>query len=364
MENYIAVKPYLDLDIFALQRMKAWQREVNLGAADPDANRFLDATFASVQSLLMREALFFDQIHMVQLETRNASLADQIAQLTAESGGILSLVDPYALPPDTEPFGPPSEAVKNAFMAMIAEIPSVEKKGENYDRRMKKLGKFKRSPKPHESEGVPDGVWQVIQENEALLGGFEKALIEDIYPSHSLAARMYTLVLEVRPHSTPTPLLPFDSYLRKLPSSKRQDVAQLVVRNLPLPENNTPWEKIIDYRQDSDNRKDLVALRRWIRKLSTEDLSPAECAEELEWLQNEYQTHMRLHKIKSDTGALEVIVKAPLELLENLVTLKFSKMVDPLFAIKKRQISLMEAELSAPGREIAYLVKAKEAIEK
>ena len=69
---------------------------------------------------------------------------------------------------------------------------------------------------------------------------------------------------------------------------------------------------------------------------------------------------MKIHKMKANTETLEVMVKAPLEIVENLIKLKFSKIPEPLFALKKRQINLMEAELNAPGREMAYIIKARD----
>jgi hypothetical protein len=35
--------------------------------------------------------------------------------------------------------------------------------------------------------------------------------------------------------------------------------------------------------------------------------------------------------------------------------LQFSQLFDPVFAIRKAEIALLEAELKAPGRELAYL---------
>jgi hypothetical protein len=72
---------------------------------------------------------------------------------------------------------------------------------------------------------------------------------------------------------------------------------------------------------------------------------------------------MKVHKMKTNTETLEVIVKAPLEIIEDLVKLKFSKIPEPFFAIKKRQINLMEIELNAPGREISYIIKTQEAFQ-
>ena len=146
----------------------------------------------------------------------------------------------------------------------------------------------------------------------------------------------------------------------KVPASRRSDVAKVTINKLPIPDENTPWEQIIDFRSDSENQLALLRLRRWIRKIASENLSALEIEEELEWLLHEYENNLHLHKIKSNTNAVEIWVKSPLEVLENLVTLKFSKIVDPLFAIKKRKISLLEAELQAPGREVAYILKAKE----
>jgi hypothetical protein len=139
------------------------------------------------------------------------------------------------------------------------------------------------------------------------------------------------------------------------------DVVQIAINKLPLPDQTTPWEQIFDYRNDPNTQQSLFSLRRWMRKISEQNLPSHEIEEELEWLINEFQTHMKLHKMKSNTETMETLIKVPLELLENLVKFNFSKIPDPLFAIKKRQLSLMEAEINAPGKEIAYIIKTNEA---
>jgi hypothetical protein len=69
---------------------------------------------------------------------------------------------------------------------------------------------------------------------------------------------------------------------------------------------------------------------------------------------------MKYHKIKANTETLEILVKTPLEIIENLVKLKLSKLTDPFFALKKKQLMLMEAEINAPGKELAYIIKSRE----
>ncbi len=157
------------------------------------------------------------------------------------------------------------------------------------------------------------------------------------------------------------PILSYTNYQSLSSRFTQSNVAQIVINKLPLPDDTTPWEEILDYRNDPEVKKDLVALNRWMRKITSENMSANEIEEELEWLTNEFQSHMRLHKIKAQTETIEAVIKAPLEIIENLIKFKWSKILDPFLAIKKRQVALLEAELSAPGREIAYIVKTKEA---
>jgi hypothetical protein len=175
-----------------------------------------------------------------------------------------------------------------------------------------------------------------------------------------IVLRLISKQIEKHGDFTAVTTLSEHSYTYETPSSKKNNVIQIVINNLPLPNIETSWEKIIDYRNDPDNNKDLLNLRRWIRKISSEEISPVEVQEEIEWLQNEFQAHMKYHRIKANTETLEVLVKAPLEIIEDLVKLKLSKIPEPLFALKKKQLMLMEAEINAPGKEMAYIIKSRE----
>jgi len=183
--------------------------------------------------------------------------------------------------------------------------------------------------------------------------------LELIKDQHFKTIRFLSIIMETTREATFVTTFPYTEYTRELPNSSKGDVAQVVIKRLPLPSNETPWEQLIDYRNDAKTQKSLLDLRRWIRKISTENLAPHEIEEEIEWLINEFESHMKLHKMKENTETVEVITKAPLEFLE----LKFSKIIEPLFAIKKRKINLLEAEMNAPGREISYIVKTQEAFQ-
>lgn len=176
----------------------------------------------------------------------------------------------------------------------------------------------------------------------------------------SVSLRLLAIQVETLENVNAVPLLPESQFVLNIPTSKMTDVAQVIINKLPLPDQTTPWENIIEYRDDADVKQSLLSLRRWMRKIAEQNLPTHEIEEELEWLMNEFQTHMKFHKMKSNTEVTEAIIKAPLEILEDLVKLKFSKLPDPLFAIRKRQLSLLEAEINAPGRDIAYIIKTNE----
>lgn len=202
-----------------------------------------------------------------------------------------------------------------------------------------------------------------IQTNDLKNVSDEKSKINLLREQQITILRLMSIIMETTKGVTAVTTLPYTEYIYELPGSSKSSVAQIVISKLPLPNKETPWERIIDYRNDSDNQRNLLNLRRWIRRTSTENLSPAEVEEELEWLMNEFQSQMKLHKLKANTETLEVMVKILPETIENLIKLKFSKLPEPFFALKKRQINLMEAELNAPGREIAYVIKTQEAFQ-
>lgn len=179
----------------------------------------------------------------------------------------------------------------------------------------------------------------------------------------ALLLRLLSLTMETTNGVKAVTTLSQKDYTNEACNLTRNDVVQIVLNNLPLPDNSTPWEKIIDYRNDPKSQENLLALRRWTRKITTESLSTVEVEEEIEWLINEFQNHMNYHKIKSNIEKLEIITKAPFEVVENLAKLQFSKIPDPLFSLKKKQLILMEAELNAPGREMAYIIKTRDAFQ-
>jgi hypothetical protein len=69
---------------------------------------------------------------------------------------------------------------------------------------------------------------------------------------------------------------------------------------------------------------------------------------------------MEIYKLKSSHSMVDVFIIAPIEILEDLVTFKWSKIAKGLLSVSKRKVELMEAEMRAPptGNAPIYLMRA------
>jgi hypothetical protein len=156
------------------------------------------------------------------------------------------------------------------------------------------------------------------------------------------------------------PVLLIDDLTTKEASLNKDDVIKIVLNTFPVPDESISWEQILEYRSDPDSQSKFLALRNWMNEIARSERTPAEVEEKLEYLIDQYQKHMRLHRMKTNTGTLETIITTSAEVLGDLISFKWGKAAQALFSLKHRQIALMEGELTSPGNEVAYIVNARE----
>lgn len=297
-------------------------------------------------SNLKQQALLFDQIGVFSLSPLYKTLQESI--------DLFKQLAP--------------EATTNKAESIITELQWLQQTGIIFELTMKEefqsqsMENFAQISVGQKFEDAKNLLKQIIDFQTSIpkYNTDEKSKADLIKEQHFKIIRLMSIVMEATKGITTVTTIPYTEYTRELPNSSKSDVAQLVISKLPLPSNETPWEQIIDYRNDPENQNNFLGLRQWIRKISKDELSKAEIEDEIEWRINEFQNHMKLHKMKANAETLEVMVKAPLEIIENLIKFKLSKIPEPFFALKKRQINLMEAELNAPGREMAYIIKTRD----
>jgi hypothetical protein len=137
----------------------------------------------------------------------------------------------------------------------------------------------------------------------------------------------------------------------------QQDVIEIVLQSLPVPDETISWEEIIDFRADPESYNRFIELQNWMFEVARGDLTPIEIEQKIEYLLHQYRKHMELHKMKYRNGILQTVVSAPFDLIENF---KFGDAARQLFSLKQNKIDLLEGELNAPGREMSYIQLAND----
>ena len=166
-------------------------------------------------------------------------------------------------------------------------------------------------------------------------------------------------ILEHDDDATVTPLFLSDVYNRTLDGGV-SPVLRIVLQSLPLPDDDTPWDAIRDWRSDSDARQKYDLLRRWMSRVSRDQLSASDIGDELCGMLAEYNQYMALQHKYFSRGRLEIVATAAAEVLENAVRLRLSKAMETLFGLSRAELRLLDAELKAPGREVAFIAAARD----
>jgi hypothetical protein len=139
----------------------------------------------------------------------------------------------------------------------------------------------------------------------------------------------------------------------------KHGVVNICLDFLPFPDLSASWDDLIEYRNDDEVRKNYLALRKWLRKMAEQPASFNELREKVEYLILERESHLKLRELKINTGSLETVLTVGAGVLENIAKLNLSSAVKALFTLTHRKIELLEAEQSAPGKDIAYITSIR-----
>jgi hypothetical protein len=144
-------------------------------------------------------------------------------------------------------------------------------------------------------------------------------------------------------------------------SNGKAQVLEIVLNAMPEPDATVPWEQISEFKADSEARAKLLGLKVWISEVTHSKLTPLEIAEKLEWWLQEYERHLRFHRMKVNHATFETVVTVGAEVIEDVFKFRLSKLTKLLFSANHRELELLEAEMRAPGKQLAYIFAAKQA---
>lgn len=143
-------------------------------------------------------------------------------------------------------------------------------------------------------------------------------------------------------------------------TNKDLDALKITINNIPMPPVNIPWDDLLQFRNEEENVAKLRALRIWLKNRYSSNQSPREIQEELEHLLYEYRKYMEMQHKKFGQSAISALISSTPDIIASVATLNFGAAFKSIFEIRGCRLDLSEAELSAPGREVSYIAKARD----
>ena len=114
---------------------------------------------------------------------------------------------------------------------------------------------------------------------------------------------------------------------------------------IPIPDPQTPWEAIFEFRSDPANKRAFANLRAYTSKLARSALSPRELKDEIEADYLNLRPGLDRNRVKYRMKALEVFVVSAASVIENFAKLRFSEFVKPIFELKTTRQDCLEERL-------------------
>lgn len=139
-----------------------------------------------------------------------------------------------------------------------------------------------------------------------------------------------------------------------------EQTSAIVLTKLPVPSEITPWEAIIDFRNDPHMRQAFLGLRNWMSDVGKSGVSRAEVSERLEYQILKIEDELKRARIEYTLGQTETLVSGTFALIENLLKLNLKDAAGGLFSVAKNRIALLEKEAKIAESGLYYIVKANE----
>lgn len=135
---------------------------------------------------------------------------------------------------------------------------------------------------------------------------------------------------------------------------RKTEVIRMVLGNIPRPDVDTPWEAIVDFRQDQETRLRYLAVINWINEMSHSAFSVNEISEKLEFLLEQYKQSIERHRLKWKVGTIEILSAAAVGFFTGNLPAAIN-LISGVTKIGMTMLNLWDDEGKLPGKEIAYI---------
>jgi hypothetical protein len=156
-----------------------------------------------------------------------------------------------------------------------------------------------------------------------------------------------------------------DTYVPLITSSLpftegKESVFRFILSNIPEPSNTVPWEKILEFKNDTDTQRKYYGLKNWINEISKSNLSAQEIEDCFWYLYSEYSNQYKLHKLEFQMSAVEILFTTTAEIISSFEMPNLGFLIKPFYKLRKEKLLLAKAETSFIGRELAYIFKVSQ----
>jgi hypothetical protein len=131
----------------------------------------------------------------------------------------------------------------------------------------------------------------------------------------------------------------------------------IMIDGLPFPDQLVSWQDILQFKADKNVQERLHALRAWTNEMARSGLSRAEAFDKISHLKESYKREVRAAGFKFGTGVVKALVVGVPALLVG----KFDEALKAGIEVFEAKAALSDAERSALGFELSYLVQAERA---
>lgn len=135
-------------------------------------------------------------------------------------------------------------------------------------------------------------------------------------------------------------------------------VAHFILGQLPVPDENTPWEQVLDFRADTEVKRQYYALINWINQVGQKEMPLSHIVDEYNHLYSQYLNQYSLHKMNSRLTTMELIVTTGIDFISSIAQQGYVSALKDLLTIRKKQVALLKEEKDIEGRELAYIFSA------
>lgn len=140
------------------------------------------------------------------------------------------------------------------------------------------------------------------------------------------------------------------------------DLYALVLHNIPVPDAIVPWEDIFQFKAEAEQQKHLAALRLFISDFSKEKLTYAGAYEKIEVMLHDYEAWLKAARMKYHNCILKAVFVGALDAMKFAMggSTSSKRLLKRFLDIRKQKATLLGSERKAPGRQLAYVLSAKQ----